>query len=108
MMSYTSMRHGSTPWWQLLRITWKTLEIRSRHIITTNELLSEETLEKPLFTMISLLPPTTTTTITIVPSTVSRGGGGGAIKGKVKIRMMRNKTSYRRLASIYEDTKGKL
>ena len=37
-----------------------------------------------------------------------RGGGGGGVKGKVKIRMMRNKTSYRRLTSIYEDTKGKL
>ena len=86
------------------------MKLDQRHIITTNELLSEETLEKPLFTMISLLPPTTTTTITIVPSTVSRGGGGGAaaFKGKVKIRMMRNKTSYRRLTSIYEDTKGKL
>ena len=30
------------------------------------------------------------------------------LKGKVKIRMMRNKTSYMRLTSIYEDTKGKL
>ena len=85
MMSYTSMRHGSTPWWQSLRITWKTLEIRSRHIITTNELLSEETLEKPLFTMISLLPNTTTTTITIVPSTVSRGGGEGGLREKLRL-----------------------
>ena len=82
------------------------MKLDQRHIITTNELLSEETLEKPLFTMISLLPPTTTTTITIVPSTVSRGGGG--FKGKVKIRRMGKKTSYRRLTSIYEDTKGKL
>ena len=67
--------------------------------------------EKPLLTLISLTPPlptTITTTHNAPPSLSHLPQCRWGFKGNVKVRMMSNKTSCRRLISIHEDAKGKL
>ena len=123
MMSYNSMRQPSKPWWRSLRITWKALILEldpyerqtqklSHHKRLTNKRNLEHTFKLisltptphpiSIYTTHPIHPPNTHTHYHHQQTSHSVVG----LKGKVKVRTIRNKTRYRRLTSIYIEYKG--